>query len=195
MKQVFIIHGGDSFLSYNDYLFDLKSTVLDYQRIQPRKRLKDTIIEKVVGADILTPTMPNSANAQFEEWSIWFEKMIPFFSNNVRLIGHSLGAMFLAKYLHNHPLTIPVRQLIILAGGYDKDMASYGSFALESATGLEKSAYDIHLFHSKDDFVVPFEELAKYQADLPMAHVHIFENRNHFLDPELPELIKLLKQK
>ena len=100
--------------------------------------------------------------------------------------------MFLAKYLHENPLEKPVRQLILLAGGYDDATSGYGSFKLQSATGLEKSADEIHLMHSRDDFVVPFEELAKFRADLPTATVHEFEDRNHFLDADFPELIKLL---
>lgn len=195
MKQIVIIHGGDSFSSYDKYLAGLKTATLDYSRIKPSKRWKDTVIESFPDFDILTPTMPNSANAQFEEWKIWFEKLIPFFEDDVRLIGHSLGAMFLAKYLHLSPLTHPVKQLILLAGGYNDPTHDYGSFTIDSTTGLEKSANQIHLFHSKDDFVVPFDELSKYRADLPSAHVHVFEDRNHFLDANFPELLEILKQK
>ena len=195
MKQVFIIHGGDSFLSHKEYLAELKNTNLEYDRMKPKKSWRDAIVEQLKDADVLTPTMPNSSNAQYDEWEIWFEKIVPYFGDDVRLIGHSLGAMFLAKYLHSKPLASPVRQLHLLAGGYDGDEHGYGSFAVNSAKGLEKSAQEIHLFHSRDDFVVPFTELAKYQSDLPLAHAHTFDSRNHFLDPEFPELIKILKQK
>lgn len=195
MKQILIIHGGDSFLSYESYLDDLKATTLDYERIKPAKRWKDMVIEKFPDADILTPAMPNSANAQFNEWQIWFEKILPFLEDDVRIIGHSLGAMFLAKYLHRHPLEKPIRQLILIAGGYNDDINGYGSFAVESATGLEQSAEEIHLFHSKDDFIVPYSELSKFTADLPTAIVHSFDDRNHFLDADFPELIDVLKQK
>lgn len=192
MKQIVIIHGGDSYDSYEEYIKELKATELDYERLKPSKRWKDAIVERFKDADILTPTMPNSANAQYSEWKIWFEKIISFLGDDVRLIGHSLGAMFLAKYLHESPLEKPARQLILLAGGYDGATSGYGSFKLQSATGLEKSADEIHLMHSRDDFVVPFEELAKFRADLPTATVHEFEDRNHFLDADFPELINLL---
>ncbi len=195
MKQILIIHGGDSFLSYEAYLDDLKATALDYERIKPAKRWKDTVVEQFPRADVLIPNMPNSANAQFNEWQIWFEKILPFLQDDVHIIGHSLGAMFLAKYLHQHPLDNPVRQLILVAGGYNDDVHGYGSFAIDSATGLEKSAAEIHLFHSKDDFVVPYGELSKLKADLPTAVIHSFDNRNHFLDADFPELIDVLKQK
>ena len=193
--QILIIHGGDSFHTYDEYLANLKSTALDYNRLKPGKRWKDTIVETFPDADILAPTMPNSANAQFSEWELWFEKIIPFFGDNVHMIGHSLGAMFLAKYFHQHQLKQPVQQLILLAGGYNDNVAGYGSFALESAIGLEKSAEEIHIMHSEDDFIVPYSELAKYERDLPEAVIHRFTNKNHFLDAEFPELIEILKQK
>lgn len=192
MKQILIIHGGDSFLTYEEYLDNLKNTSIDYERLKPKKNWKDLIVEKIQDADILLPGMPNSSNAQFEEWKIWFEKILPFLHDDVRLIGHSLGAMFLAKYLHSNTLKMPVKQLILVAPGYDEDVLGYGSFAVESAKGLEKSAEEIHIFHSKDDFVVPFSELAKFQADLPTAKVHIFNDRTHFLDDNFPEIIELI---
>ena len=193
MKQILIIHGGNSFLSYNDYLYSLKNSPVDYERLKPGKSWRNTIVSQVTDADILMPDMPNSANAQFEEWQIMFEKILPFLKDDVRLVGHSLGAMFLAKYLHVHPLEYPVRQLILVAGGYDDDVEGYGSFAVESAKDLDGSAVEIHLFHSRDDFVVPFTELAKFESDLPTANVHEFDDRNHFLDENFPELIELLR--
>ena len=194
MKQILIIHGGDSFLTYEEYLDNLKSSPVDYERLKPSKGWKDTVAEQITDADILLPEMPNSANAQFEEWKIMFEKILPFLQDDVRLIGHSLGAMFLAKYLHDQPLKRPAKQLILVAGGYDGDAEGYGSFSVKSANGLEKSADEIHLFHSRDDFVVPFSELAKFQADLPTAKVHVFDDKNHFLDEEFPEIIFLLNK-
>lgn len=195
MKQIVVIHGGNSFLSYANYIEDLKIKKLDYDRLIPKKHWKDTIIGTFPDDDVLLPTMPNNANAQYDEWVLWFEKILPYLKDDVRLIGHSLGAMFLAKYLHTKPLKHPVRQLILLAGGYNDDTQEYGSFAVTSAKNLNASAREIHLFHSSDDFVVPYTELDSYVNDLPTAHVHRFHNRNHFLDASFPELIELLKQK
>ena len=196
MRQVFIIHGGDSYPTYADYLNDLTSKEIDLGRIRPKKRWSSWLAEQLSDTDVFTPTFPNSQNAQYDEWQIYFEKLIPHFGDDVRLVGHSLGAMFLAKYLHERQLEKPVRQLILLAGGYsDESNGSYGSFKVESATGLGKSAEQIHLMHSRDDFVVNFSELSHYQRDLPTATVHIFDDKNHFLDETFPELLEILKQK
>ena len=103
--------------------------------------------------------------------------------------------MFLARYLHESPLDSPVRRLVLVSPCYDDEsVEDLGSFRVTSATGLEKSAKEIHLFHSKDDPVVPFTELAKFQRDLPTATVHIFEDRNHFFQSTFPELKELLEK-
>ena len=100
--------------------------------------------------------------------------------------------MFLARYLHESPLDSPVRRLVLVSPCYDDEsVEDLGSFRVTSATGLEKSAKEIHLFHSKDDPVVPFTELAKFQRDLPTAMVHIFEDRNHFFQSTFPEYYEI----
>lgn len=195
MKRVFILHGGDSFSSHQAYLDQLKAMEIDYERLRPKQRWSSWLAAQLADADILLPSLPNKDNAVYDEWKIYFEKLLPFFGDDVRLVGHSLGAMFLAKYLHENPLPRKVKQLILVAAGYDDDTSEdLGSFKLTSATGLEQSADEIHLFHSQDDFVVPYGELAKFQRDLPSAQVHVLTDRGHFLDPRFPELLELLQK-
>lgn len=196
MKQVLVIHGGNSFSSYDTYIKGLKLKEIDYERLKLQKKWKSWIAEQLPHYDVLLPTFPNGNNAVYDEWEIYFEKLIPFFGDDVQLVGHSLGAMFLAKYLQKNPLENKVRRLVLIAGGYDDDsVEDLGSFEVTSVTKLKESADEIHLFHSNDDFVVPFSELAKFQADIPSAVSHIFEDRGHFLDETFPELLDLLKQK
>ncbi len=196
MKQILIIHGGNSFPTYNDYIKYLTAKKLNYQKlIHPigwKERLSDDLLEY----DVIYPTMPNSQNAVYEEWKIYFEKLVQLLEGDVQIIGHSLGAMFLAKYLNEFPLPKPVRRILLVAGGYDDETnESLGSFKVRSATGLSRSAQEVHLFHSKDDPVVSFTELAKFQADLPTAISHVFEDRGHFIGETFPELHALLQQK
>ena len=47
--------------------------------------------------------------------------------------------------------------------------------------------------HSKDDFVVPYEHALKYKAALPEAELVTFEDKNHFLVEELPELVERIR--
>ena len=196
MKQVFLIHGGNSYNSYDAYLNDLVSSPIDYDRLKFAQRwFTQGISQSLDDFDVLTPSMPNKNNAVYEEWKIVFEKLIPHFSEDVQIVGHSLGAMFLAKYLNETTLSIPIRRVILVSGAYNDDTAEdLGSFRVASAAGVVRSAKSVHLFHSKDDFLVPFGELAKFQADLPNAVSHIFEDRGHFLQPDFAELYELIKQ-
>lgn len=193
MKQILIIHGGDSFSSYDAYIRSLRSLEISYDRLRQQKKWKTWLVEQLPEADVLLPTFPNCSNAVYDEWVIYFEKLLPFLHDEVYLIGHSLGAMFLAKYLNEAPLNKPVKKLLLVAGGYDDEsMEDLGSFKVTSAKNLPQSADEIHLFHSEDDPVVPYSELAKFQADLPDAIIHSFENRGHFLDESFPELLAIL---
>ena len=194
MKQVLILHGGSSFSSYDTYRDALEQKQIEYERLFYRKRWREWIAEHMTEADVLLPTMPNGDNAHFDEWSIYFEKLLPFFGDEVQLVGHSLGAMFLAKYLQKKPLAKKVQRIVLIAPAYDDTTnEDSGSFLVTAATRLPESAHDIHLFHSQDDPVVSYAELAKFQSDLPSAIVHSFEDRGHFIDSEFPELLELIR--
>ncbi len=196
MKQVLLIHGGSSYESYDSYLAQLKAKELDYERLKPQQKWKSWMAARMPGVDVLVPTFPNGDNAVYDEWVIYFEKILPFLKPDAQIVGHSLGAMFLAKYLHDHVLPRKIRRLVLVAGAYGDDPSGdSGSFLVGDATGLERSAEEIHLFHSEDDPIVPFAELAKFQTDIPNAVIHRFKSRGHFLQPTFPELLELLKQK
>lgn len=193
MKQVVVIHGGTSFNSYESYLESLKANELNYERLMRADSWQDWLPSTLPQADVLQPSLPNKQNAQYHEWEIYFEKLLRLLGGDVSLVGYSLGAMFLAKYLHQKPLQTPVKQLVLIAGSYNDDSnEELGSFAVGSAEGLEKSAQQIHLIHSQDDPVSPFSELAKFQADLPTATSHVFTDRNHFFQETFPELVEIL---
>lgn len=196
MKQIIIIHGGSSFSSYDAYIHSLKSSELNYDRLKKSLKWRDWLADSMSDEDVLLPDFPNKHNAVYDEWKIYFEKLIPFFTDDVRLVGYSLGGMFLTKYLHETALTPPVRQLILIAPSYDDDsVEDLGSFRITSAEGLQRSASEIHIFHSEDDPVSPFSELTKLHKDIPSATVHTFTDRNHFFQPTFPELLEVLSQK
>lgn len=195
MKQILIIHGGTSFSSYTSYLSNLKQSELDYNRLKYSKKWSSWIAEQMPDVHVLTPSFPNGHNAKYKEWKIYFEKIIPFLRSDAQIIGHSLGAMFLAKYLHETVLPKRIRRIILVAGGYDdQSQEDMGSFLVQSAVGLNKSAKEVHFFHSTDDPVVPFTELAKFEADVPTAISHAFSSRGHFNNATFPELLSLLRK-
>jgi len=141
--------------------------------------------------EVLTPRMPNSNNAKYIEWKIWFEKLFPFLYGEVILVGHSLGASFLAKYLSEEQFPKKILATLLIAGPYDSDGdRPMVEFTLPNSLALfEEQGGTISLYHSKDDPVVAFSELSKYQKALPNAKITSFEDRRHFNQESFPEIV------
>jgi len=191
-KQVLVIHGGDSFVNYKEYLSFLLNYPIELKDLF-KKNWKDFLQEKLGPEyEVIQPQMPNKFNAKYEEWKIWFEKHIPFLENNLILVGHSMGGVFLAKYLSENNLLKKIQATFLVAPPYNVDEGrKLVEFILpESLQRFEKQGGKITLYHSKDDPVVAFLELDKYKKMLPNAEVKIFEDRGHFSDQQFPEIVK-----
>ena len=189
--QILIIHGGMTFDTYEEYWKYLESCELTIEKIN-KKDWKNFLTEKLPEFEVLFPVMPNSKNARYPEWKLWFEKMIDLLSNEVILIGHSLGGIFLAKYLSENGFPKKIRQLHLVAACYDTEVIkdSLADFALSGT--VEKVAdyvENIFLYQSKDDTSVAYEDVLKYKQDLPNAELIVFEDRGHFLQKDFPELV------
>lgn len=194
-KQIVYIHGGDSFGSYEDYIKYLKETEFSIDWFVKKKKWKETLVEELGDEfQILMPDMPNKFNVVYEEWKIWFEKMIPFINDGVIMIGHSQGGIFLAKYLSENIYPKKIGALMFVAPVHN-NTPEVGSFRLKkSLENISKQCQEIHLFFSKDDFVVPFSESEEYKKELPEAKFHIFEDRGHFLQETFPEIVEEIKR-
>jgi predicted alpha/beta hydrolase family esterase len=147
--------------------------------------------------EVVYPKMPNAKNARYFEWKIWFEKLLPLMQEEVILIGHSLGGIFLAKYLSENNFPKKIISLHLVAAPYDTEVCkdSLVDFALSST--VEKLAQytdKIFLYQSKDDPEVPFADFEKYKRDIPTAIPVVFEDRGHFIRKDFPELIENIKK-
>ena len=191
-RQVIYIHGGEGWNSYEEYLAYLKTTdVIVDPREEPLKRWSKMLPESL-GKDfqVLSIQMPSKQNAKYDEWKIWFERHLQFFDDAVILIGHSLGANFLVKYLSENTFPHHILSLHLVAGCFGEP----GGFDLsEDLSNIEKQTEDITIYHSRDDDVVPFSAAEKYKTSLPSAKLVVFSNRGHFLGEEFPELVSAIK--
>lgn len=190
-KSLVIIHGGTTFDTYEDYWKYLESCELALEKLN-KKDWKDTLQQKLPAFEILYPKMPNSKNARYLEWKIWFEKTFHLLSKEVVLVGHSLGGIFLAKYLSENDFPQKILQLHLVAAPYDTEVIkdSLADFALNgSVEKVSEKVPNIFLYQSKDDIVVAYEDVLKYKRDLPDSELIEFENRGHFTQEEFSELI------
>jgi len=189
-QQVFVIHGGNAFDTYEEYLADLKQkevTIVGTRSMDWKGNLQNTLGDSY---EVILPRMPNSQNARYAEWKIWFDKFVPQFQENIVFIGHSLGGIFLAKYLSEETYSKKIKATLLVAAPYNApDNHPYVDFnILTDLSGLEKQGGEVILYHSKDDQVVPFSNFERYQKELSTATVRVFTDRQHFNQTDFPEL-------
>ncbi len=190
--QVIVIHGGNAFEKYEDYISSLRTKEVSLERLQ-FKNWKSTMADRLgEDFDVLCPQMPNSANARYLEWKIWFERITPLFGTEVILIGHSLGGIFLAKYLSENELPKKIIATFLIASPFNTaDQHPLVDFIIsKDLTRLEKQGGKIFIYHSKDDTIVPFSDSESYAEALPKAELRVFEDKGHFNMLEFPELVE-----
>ncbi|MCC7160427.1 alpha/beta hydrolase [Candidatus Nomurabacteria bacterium] len=196
-KQILFIHGGYTFGSTKDYLNFLKNYELD-----PHKKKKywiNWLATKLKNYEVLIPQMPCEKNAKYKEWKIWFEKYLPFIKDkNLVLIGHSLGAIFLLKYLSENSLNKKIGQLHLVApavydDGLGPEKLSTFKSDLKKIKRIEEKCKEFHLWHSKDDDVCLFKNSETIKSIIPSVDFHVFNNKGHFKNPSFPEILKVIK--
>jgi hypothetical protein len=199
-KQVLYIHGGMSFTKYEDFLNYLKTEpIYNLPGTEQTKRWSGSLQDELGnGYEVFTPSMPNKQNAKYLEWKIWFERHIPYLHDGLVCIGWSQGGYFFTKYFIENPTPVRIKALFLIAAPFQPDDfggEDGGDFAFDTSRvgELAKKAEKIYIFHSEDDFVVPYEHALKYKEALPEAEFMVFEDKNHFLIPEFPELIEKIK--
>ncbi len=198
-NQILFVHGGHAYSTYEEYLKVLKTTPIENIFSEPPTRwhqmLRTTLGN---GYAVCTPQMPNKQNAVYEEWKIWFERHIELCNDDVILIGHSLGGIFLAKYVSETHFLVKISSLHLVApvatfeGRRATGTTSF-SFDFSQLYSQAKLIKNIHIYHSVDDSVVPYSHALQYHEILPHSKLHTFENRGHFLQDVFPELIQEIR--
>lgn len=200
-KSVILIGGGDSFSDREQYKAYLRTcTLRDDPTNNTYVSWKHSLVTQLSDQYLVDiPEMPNKQNAHYDEWEIWFKRHLDLVDTSVILIGYSLGAIFLAKYLIENVVSVDVKHLFLLAGpcGYFEDegggdCASFG-FTSTQLESVAKQVQNITIMHSTDDKVVPYKHALQYKQALPHAELVTFTDKNHFFVEELPELVERIK--
>ncbi|CAF2963002.1 unnamed protein product [Rotaria sp. Silwood2] len=136
-----------------------------------------------LGFDAIAPALPDESEAKD---SIW----IPFLLNNLAvaendiLIGHSSGAMAILRVCEQ----MKVKGLILVSAGYYDHDANQ----LWNWNKIKTNVQWIEQFHSSDDPFTPVDS-SRHIAKQVQSTYHEFNNRNHFLCTEFPDLIDVIK--
>lgn len=200
-RQIFIVHGGNSFDTYERYIKFLKKWKIDFEEYRrPKEKWRDNL-KKDLGKnfEVIVPRMPNNLNARYLEWKIWFDKFIPYLRPGVVLVGYSLGGVFLAKYLAEKKFPVKIAATFLIAAPFKDDGSdpdeSLVDFKLpKKLDGFRRQGGKIFIYHSTDDPIVPFSHADNYEKALGTVTKRIFASQGHFWQDKLPELVKDIKR-
>lgn len=191
--DVIVIHGGETFDTYDAYMQTISTwkfeTLDDLESTSWKKALRKQLPP---GFRVFLPEMPNKYNAKYREWEMWFDKISPLLTKETILVGHSLGGIFLIKYLATHEMSANVIKTILVSAPFDStDIGTLADFVLDNINKerVLQNTGELHVFHSDDDMVVPYTHSQKYAELFIGTQVHILTNRGHFNREEFPELV------
>ncbi len=137
------------------------------------------------GISCVVPSFPTPEKQDYDSWSkilkAYYE--IDYINENTNFITHSLGGVFLVKFLiENH---IQVGKIITVAGfnnlEFDDNMQKYLSFYLEEKEirKIKKYVNERIAIYTDNDFYVPYEEAQKF-ANSIQAEKIVIKNAGHF---------------
>jgi predicted alpha/beta hydrolase family esterase len=168
-KQVIFIHGGGE----DGYGADAKLAA---------------VLQEGLGAtyNVRYPQMPDEDAPDFG-WGTQIGKEIGAIEGEVVLVGHSLGASMLLKYLSEEQVNQPIGGIFLIATPYwSGDEAWHEGLRLREdfAETLPKDV-PIFLYHSRDDEEVDVADLATYAKKLPQATIREVASGGHQLGNDL----------
>jgi predicted alpha/beta hydrolase family esterase len=142
------------------------------------------------GYEARYPKMPHEDSPKYAAWSARIASELAELDGEVFLVGHSLGASILLKYISEERTVIPIAGMFLVAPPYwgveDWEVGEYvlqEDFASKLPTGLP-----MFFYHSRDDEWVPFAHLALYAEKVPHANFREFDGRGHQFDDDLSEV-------
>ncbi len=186
--QIVFIHGGDA-IRDPEKLYRLLHR-RSFNPYEQRKKWREEMFKSLAEThECHALSMPNAFCADYEAWKIWFGKMVPYLRDGCMLIGHSLGGGFLLRYLTENALPVTVKQLHLIAPVV-LDLEDCEGFLInvENWSGFRSSLQSVHLWHSEDDNLVPIGHSEAFAALYPVAILHRFTDRGHFLTESFSEI-------
>ena len=184
-NQIIMIGWGETFENTEQYLKFLKEYPYDIN--EKHKSWKWWLLNWLSdNFDGFRVNMPDTQNSYYPAWKIWFEKYFQYLGDKkIIIIWHSLGGIFLAKYLSENKFPKFIDSLHLVSPvfndtGLEWERTASFTFDPKNLENITKQTNNIHLWHSEDDTIVPFEHSMKFHTYLKWSKFHTFQNRWHF---------------
>ena len=141
-------------------------------------------------------------NADYEIHKIILDKYFQKFNDqDLIIIAHSLGTIFIMKYLLENGFVKNIKQLHLISSCVANefqpadDIENTGSFTFEYERVSEITKYcgEIHLWHSMDDTMSSYKNAEYLKEQIPSAYLHTFTDKGHFLQSTFWEIFDVLR--
>jgi predicted alpha/beta hydrolase family esterase len=122
-------------------------------------------------------------------------KEISLIKGEIILVGHSLGASMLLKYLSESRVQKKIAGIFLIATPFwsgDEDWKQGLKLHEDFGDKIPKNV-PIFLYHSQDDDEVPFDHLKIYAQNLPQATLRKITHGGHQLNNDLSLIAKDIK--
>ena len=142
------------------------------------------------GYETRYPKMPEEESPTYAAWRDRIAGELAELDGEVFLVGHSLGASILLKYISEDRPVTPIAGMFLVAPPYwgveDWEVDEY---VLQDDFGSTfPENLPMFFYHSRDDEWVPFAHLAIYAEKVPQARFRGFDGRGHQFDDDLSEV-------
>ncbi|WPP52773.1 alpha/beta hydrolase [Catalinimonas niigatensis] len=132
------------------------------------------------------PFLPEESSPDFGRTK-QIGKEISLLKGEIMLVGHSLGASMLLKYLSEQQVQKEIAGIFLISTPFwsgDEDWKQGLKLHKDFPDQLPKDI-PIFLYHCRDDEAVPFVHLSTYAQKLPQAKVREIESGGHQLNHDL----------
>jgi predicted alpha/beta hydrolase family esterase len=140
----------------------------------------------------LFPRMPAEKNPDYEKYKIKIEKELNKINGELILVGHSLGACFLLKYISEGKIEKDISGIFLLStpfwgpGGWE-----FEGFSMNNELAAKKiSNKTVFFYHGTQDEIVPFSHITLYEATFSHAKFRKIAGQGHQFDDDLSDVVK-----
>lgn len=145
--------------------------------------------------EVIYPKLQTENNAPDFGWPQQIGKKINDIKGDIILVGHSVGASLLLKYLSETKIQKKISGIFLLATPFwtgDEDWEKGLKLQDDFADKLPEHVA-ISLYHNMDDEEIPFNNLASYAKKIPRANLHKLSKGGHQFNNDLQFLAKDIK--
>jgi predicted alpha/beta hydrolase family esterase len=145
------------------------------------------------GYEVRFPRMPNESEAPYDLWSDVIASELARMGAGAILVGHSIGASVLIKWLTEVSPTHRLAAAFLIAAAFwhDHDVWRWKEVELpRDASARLPRRLPVFFYHGTHDEVVPVAHLEMYERAFPAAHIVRLNGRNHQLDDNLAEVAR-----